>query len=82
MKDTLIEIKKNLQGNNSRMNKAENEINDLEHKKEKTNQYNKMNPKKKKKDTISSLWDNFQWSNIHIMGVPEEEEKKQEIVYL
>ena len=28
----LIEIKNNLQGNNSRMNEAENQINDLEHK--------------------------------------------------
>ena len=32
MKDTLIEIKDNLQGNNSRMDEAENHINGLEHK--------------------------------------------------
>ena len=31
MKDSLIEIK-NLQGNNSRVDEAENQINDLEHK--------------------------------------------------
>ena len=31
MKDTLIEIKNNLQGNNSRVDEAENQINDLEH---------------------------------------------------
>ena len=31
MKHSLIEIKNNLQGNNSRVDKAENEINDLEH---------------------------------------------------
>ena len=31
-KDIPIEIKNNLQGNNSRVNKAENRINDLEHK--------------------------------------------------
>ena len=31
-KDTLIEIKNNLQGNNSRVNEAENQINDLENK--------------------------------------------------
>ena len=30
-KDTLIEIRNNLQGNNSRDNEAENQINDLEH---------------------------------------------------
>ena len=27
----------------------------------------------------SSLWDNFKWSNIHIIGVPEGKEKEQEI---
>ena len=32
MKDTLIEIKNNLQGNNSTMDEAENQVNDLEHK--------------------------------------------------
>ena len=30
-KDTLIEIENNLQGNNSRVDEAENQINDLEH---------------------------------------------------
>ena len=39
MKDTVIKIKNNLQGNNSRVDEAENQINGLEHKK----------PKKKKK---------------------------------
>ena len=31
-KDTLIEIKNNLRGNNSRVDEADNQINDLEHK--------------------------------------------------
>ena len=38
MKDTLIEIKNNLQGNNSRVDEGENEINDMEHKEAKNNQ--------------------------------------------
>ena len=37
-KDTLIEIKKNLQGNNSRVGEAKNQMNDLEHKEPKNNQ--------------------------------------------
>ena len=37
MKDTLIKIKNNLQGNNSRVDKAKNQINDLEHKEAKNN---------------------------------------------
>ena len=32
MKDTLIEIKNNSQGNNNRVDEAKNQINDLEHK--------------------------------------------------
>ena len=37
-KDSVIEIKNNLQGNNSRVDEAENQINDLEHKGAKHNQ--------------------------------------------
>ena len=37
-KDTLTEIKNNLQGNNSRVDEAENQINDLEHKEPENNQ--------------------------------------------
>ena len=80
--DTLIEIKNNLQGNNSRVDKAENQINDLEHKEEKkkTNQNKKKEKSiQKNEDTISSLWDNFKRSNIHLKGIPEREEKEQEI---
>ena len=36
MKDTLIEIKNNLQGKNSTVDKAENQIHDLEQRKQKT----------------------------------------------
>ena len=38
MKVTLTETKNNLQGNNSRINKAENQIKELEHKEAKNNQ--------------------------------------------
>ena len=38
----------------------------------------KKNPKKKNEDSISSLWDNFKRSNIHVIGIPEGEEKEQE----
>ena len=39
MKDTLIKIKNNLQGNNSRVDEAKNQINDLEHKEPKKQPY-------------------------------------------
>ena len=37
-KDSLIEIKNNLQGNNNRLDEAKNQINNLEHKEAKNNQ--------------------------------------------
>ena len=79
-KDTQIEIKNNLKGNNSRVDEAKNQINDLEHKEAKMT--NKNNKKKKRiqknEDSISSLWDKFKRCNIHIKGEPEGEEKEQE----
>ena len=49
MKDTLIEIKNNLQGNNSTVDEAKSQINDLEHKEENPpqKQTNKKTPKTK-----------------------------------
>ena len=50
MKDTQIEIKNNLQRNNSRADEARNKINDLEYKEVKTptNQNNKKKKESKK----------------------------------
>ena len=45
-KDTLIEIKNNLQGNNSRVDEAENQSNDLEHKEAKNNQSEQQEEKR------------------------------------
>ena len=78
MKDILIEIKKNLQGINNRVNKAKNHISDLDHKEAKNNQ----SEQKENEDSVSSPWENFKHSNICIIGVPEREEKRQEIINL
>ena len=48
MKDSQIEIKNNLQGNNCTVDEAENQICDLEHKEVKTNQKNKKKNESKK----------------------------------
>ena len=47
MKDTLIEIKNNLWGNNSRVDEAKNQINDLEHEKAKNQPIRTTRRKKK-----------------------------------
>ena len=49
MKDTLIEIKNSLQGNNSRVDKAENQISCLEHKEAENNQSEQQEEKKNPK---------------------------------
>ena len=84
MKDTLIEIKDNLQGNNSRVSKAKIQINDLPHKEEKSNQSGQWEQKRilKNKDSVSSLWDNFKCSNIHIMVCQKKRKSKKLEMYL
>ena len=64
-KDTLIEIKNNLQGNN-RVDEAENQINDLEHNEARNNQSEQEEKRieKKNEDSVRSLWGNFKCSNI------------------
>ena len=56
----------------------------MEHKEEKNNQSEQQKVKgiPKNEDSVSSLWDNFKHSNIHIIGVPEGEEKEQEMANL
>ena len=49
-KDTLIEIKNNLQRNSSTVDKAENQITDLEHKKAKNNQLEQQEEKRIQKE--------------------------------
>ena len=57
MKDSLIEIKNNLQGNKSTVDEAETEINDLEHKEAKNNlSEQEIKRIQKNEDNISSLW--------------------------
>ena len=51
MKDTLVEMKKNLQGNNSRVDDTENQINGLEHKEAKNNQSEQQEEKRIQKNS-------------------------------
>ena len=81
MKVTLSEIKINLQGLNSGVDEAKNQINYWEHKEAKkysiTTARRKKNPKKSK-NRVRSLCDNFKCTNSGITGLMEEE-KDQEI---
>ena len=79
-KDSLIEIKNNLQGKNNRVDEAKNQTNDLEHKEVKNNHTEQQEEKRtpQNENSANSLWDNFKKSNICLTGGSEGQEKEQE----
>ena len=81
MKDTLIEMKNNLQGINSRVDEAKNPINDLEQKEEINIQpeQNEETKTQKNEERLRNLQDILKRSNIRIIGVPEEKRKNKKL---
>ena len=79
MNNTINEIKNSLEGNNSRIMKAEEWKSDLEDKIVEiiTTEQNKEKRMKIIEDSLRDLWDNIKCTNIQIIGVPQEEEKKK-----
>ena len=79
MNNTINEIKNSLEGLNSRITEAEEQISDLEDKTVEitTAEQNKVKRMKGTKDSLRDLWDKIKRTNIRIMGIPEEEEKKK-----
>ena len=81
MQNTVTEIKNSLEAANSRIQEAEEqiskmedrlvEITDVEHKREKKRL-------KGNEESLRELWDNVKHTNIHIIGVPEGEEREKE----
>ena len=80
MNYTINEVKNSLEGIKSRITKAGEWISDLEDKTVEiiTTNQNKEKRMKRIEDSLRDLWDNIQCTNIRIIGVPEEEEKKKE----
>ena len=79
MNNTINEIKNTLDGINSRITEAEELISDLENKRVEitTAEQNKEKRMKRTEDSLRDLWDNSKQTNIRILRVPEEEEKKK-----
>ena len=79
MNNTINEIKNSLEGINSRITEAEEWITDLEDKivEITTTEQNKEKRMKRIEDSLRDLWDNIERTNVQMIGVPEEEEKKK-----
>ena len=78
MNNTINEIKNSLDGIN-RITEAEERISDLEDKilEITAAEQNKEKRMKRIENSLRDLWDNIKCTNIWIIGVPEEEEKKK-----
>ena len=75
--NTITKIKNTLEGINSRISEAE-WISELEDKMVEvtSEEQNKVKRMKRTEDSLRDLWDNIKHTNIRIIEVPEEEEKK------
>ena len=80
MNSTTNEIKNSLEGISNRITRAEELINYLEDKLVEitTTEQNKGKRMKIIEDSLRDFWDNIKCSNIRIIGVPEEEDKKRD----
>ena len=72
-------MKNKLEGINRRITEAEERVSDMDDKivEITTTQQNKEKRMKRIEDSLRDLWDNIKRTNIRIIGVPEEEEKKK-----
>ena len=79
MNNTINEIKNSLERINSRITETEEQISDLEDKivEITTAEQNKEKRLKRIENSLRDLWDNIKHTNIRIIGVPKEEEKKK-----
>ena len=77
--NTITEIKNTLEAISSRISEAEKWISKLEDKMMEIpcKEQNKVKTMKRTEDSLRDLWDNIKPTNIRIIQVPEEEEKKK-----
>ena len=80
MNNATNEIKNTMEGTNSRIKEAEDGINEVEDRMLEINESERKKEKsiKRNEDNLRDLQDNIKRSNIRIIGVPEEEDKKKD----
>ena len=78
MNNAIHEIKNTLEGSNSRITEAEDRISEVEYRMAEINESERKQEKriKRNEDNLRNLQDSIKRSNIRIIGVPEEDKKK------
>ena len=79
IKNIISEIKYMLEGSTSWLDEAEDRISELEGKEIPRQRSSTKKDKKKNEDSLRELQDNMKYNSIEITGIPEGEEKEQEI---
>ena len=79
MNNTITEMKNTLEGINSRIIEAEEQISDLEDRMVEfiAVEQNKVKRMQRNEESLRDLWDNIKCNNIRIIGVPEWEEREK-----
>ena len=79
MNNTITEMKNTLEGINSRITEAEERISELEDRRVENTatEQNKEKRMKRNEDSLRDLWDNIKGTNIHIIGIPEEQDREK-----
>ena len=79
MNNTVTEMKNKLERINSRITEAEEEISDQKDRMVEITDVEKSKEKKLKRNEVSlrDFWANIKHNNIHIIGVPEGQERKR-----
>ena len=79
MNNTRTEMKTTVEGINSRITEAEEQISEFDDRMLEftAGEQNKDKRMKRNEDSRRDLWDNIKCNNIHIIGVPEGEEREK-----
>ena len=80
MNNRITEMKNTLEGINSRITKAEEQVSELEDRMVESTamEQNKEKRMKRNEDSLREPWDNIKCTSIHIIGISEEVKEMEE----